>query len=50
MEKILSWIGIKNRVEEIVAHAIRIELDAKTADELTELLQQDHLLALVKGH
>ena len=48
METILSWTGIKARICEVAAHAMRAELADKTAYELTRLLQQDHLLALKK--
>ena len=46
MENILFWTGIKARICEVAAHAMRAELADKTAYELTRLLEQDHLLAL----
>jgi hypothetical protein len=48
MENILSWTGIKARICEVAAHAMRAELADKSAYELTRLLEQDHLLALKK--
>jgi hypothetical protein len=48
MENILSWTGIKARICEVAAHAMRAELADKSAYELTRLLEQDHLLTLKK--